>query len=604
MVYSCGNMFVKETKVKRGERAYTYVQLVEGYRDENGKVRHRVVANLGRKEELKDSGQLEKLAGAFARLDPPLAGTRRQVGALLLAWHFLRELDVAGVVDRFLPRSQRSELSVGEVVCALVASRLCSPSPLYDVAGWASGAAVRELLGIAPQLLNDDRLGRALESFAAYAESVRGLLAAGAIDRFGADAGRLHVDLTTVRVTGAYEDSALVAKGWGSDRHVARQVRTLQAATADGVSLYLRPDPGNCSELALVGASLERLAALAKPGVLMVCDSALGQPKPLCQIQRAGLRFIVPLKTTTGFRERYLGDVGPGALQAIRHVAEREKRLPPKLRTRYRGVLRDWNLDDPETGEPRCFRVAYIHSSEEQQQVAAARERALGKAEDELTRVRNGLGGRYYKTATQVQRRIGQIVGTNIQGLIGVTVGQDQAGRPTIDFKRNEDAIGRATRTDGIYALATNLPGKLTAAKILRLYKEQEVVERRHRDLKQTLKVRPIFLHNDDRIYALISIIGIALLIFGLLETQLRQALESDGQPDKRLPLLPEDRLSKPTGSNILAAFQGLDLTYTHRGIELDPLTPTQQRILDLLGIQPPWPQRGEVAAANCGKRG
>ena len=46
-------------------------------------------------------------------------------------------------------------------------------------------------------------------------------------------------------------------KGWGSDRRVARQVRTLQAASGDGVSLYLRPDPGNCSELALVG----RLAA-------------------------------------------------------------------------------------------------------------------------------------------------------------------------------------------------------------------------------------------------------------------------------------------------------------------------------------------------------
>jgi len=597
-------MFVKETKVKRGERTYTYVQLVEGYRDENGKVRHRVVANLGRKEELKDSGQLEKLAGAFARLDPPLAGTRREVGALLLAAHFLRELDVAGVVDRCLPRSPRSRLSVGEVVCALVASRLCSPSPLYDIAGWASGAAVRESLGIAPQLLNDDRLGRALESFAACAESVRGLLAAGAIERFGVAAGRLHVDLTTVRVTGAYEDSALVAKGWGSDRRVARQVRTLQAATADGVSLYLRPDPGSCSELALVGAALERLAALAKPGLLMVCDSALGQPKPLCRIHRAGLRFIVPLKTTTGFRERYLSEAGPGSLTAIRHVAEREKRLPPKLRTRYRGVLRSWELQDPETGEPCCFQVAYIHSSEEQQQVSAARERALRKAEDELTRVRNGLGGRYYKSETQVQRRVGQIIGTNIQGLISVTVGADRAGRPTIDFKRDADAISQASRTDGIYALATNLPGTLSAARILRLYKEQEVVERRHRDLKQTLKVRPIFLHNDDRIYALISIVGIALLIFGLLETRLRQALDRDGQPDKRLPLLPEDRLGRPTGANILAAFQGLDLTYTHRGIELDPLTLTQQRILDLLGIQPPWPQRGEAAATNRGKRG
>jgi len=597
-------MFVKETKVKRGERAYTYVQVVAGYRDENGKVRHRVVANLGRKEELKASGQLEKLAGAFARLDPPLVGTRREVGALLLAWRFLRGLDVAGVVDRCLPRSERSELSVGEVVCALVASRLCSPSPLYDIAGWASGAAVRELLGIPPQLLNDDRLGRALESFAVYAESVRGVLAVRAIDRFGTDAGRLHVDLTTVRVAGAYEDSALVAKGWGSDRQVARQVRTLQAASGDGVSLYLRPDPGNCSELALVGQSLERLAAFAKPGMLIVCDSALGQPKPLCQIHRAGLHFIVPLKTSTAFQERYLTEVGPAALRPIRHVAEREKRLPPARRTKYRGALCDWDVEDPETGEPRSFRVAYIHSSEEQAQIAAARERALAKAEDELTRVRNGLGGRYYKTETQVQRRVGQIIGKNIQGLITVTVAADSNGRPTIAWARDAHAIAHASRTDGVYALATNLPGKLTAGKILRLYKEQELVERRHRDLKQTLKVRPIFLHNDDRIYALISIIGIALLIFGLLETQLRQALDADDHQDKRLPLLPESRLTKPTGANILAAFQGLNLTYTHRSIELDPLTPTQQRILDLLGIQPPWPQRGQVELRNCGKRG
>jgi hypothetical protein len=599
-------MFVKETKVRRGERAYTYVQLVEGYRDETGKVRHRVVANLGRKEELKASGQLEKLAGAFARLDPPLSGTRREVGALLLAWHFLRELDVAATVDGALPRSERSELSVGEVVCALIASRLCSPSPLYDIAGWASGAAVRELLGIPPQLLNDDRLGRALELFAVYAESVRGLLAARAIDRFGTDSGRLHVDLTTVRVAGAYEDSALVAKGWSAERTVARQVRTLQAATGDGVSLYLRPDPGNCSELALVGQSLERLAAFAKPGMLMVCDSALGQPKPLCQIDRAGLRFIVPLKTSTGFQERYLAEVGSEQLRPIRHVAERERRLAPGNRTKYRGTLTAWQLEDPETGESRSFRVAYIHSSEEAREVAAARERALSKAEDELTRVRNGLGGRYYKTKEQVQRRVGQIIGTNIQGLIRVPVGQDDNGRPTITWEHDHDAIAHAAKTDGIYALATNLPdNRLTAGTILRLYKAQEVVERRHRDLKQTLKVRPIFLHNDDRIYALISIIGIALLIFGLLETQVRNALAADQQqPDKRLPLLGEDRLAKPTGANILSAFQGLNLTYTHRGIELDPLTPTQQRILHLLAIQSPWPRRGEVALANCGKRG
>jgi hypothetical protein len=592
-------VFVKETRVKRSGREYSYLQLVEGYRDEQGKVRHRVVANLGRKDALKDSGQLEALAGSFARLDPPMAGTRRSVGPLMLVEHFLRELNVKDTVDAALPRSARSVLSVGEVVCALIASRLCSPSPLYDVAGWASGAAVHELLGIPPALLNDDRLGRALETFAVYSEHLRSRVAACAIERFGVSAGRLHVDLTTVRVAGAYEDSALIAQGWGSDRRVARQVRTLQACTPDGTVLYSRPDPGNASELTLVGGSLERLLALSGPGLLIVCDSAMGQPKTLREIDQAGVRFIVPLRASAGFRERFLADVGHHALRPVRYVPEREAKLPAAQRTRFKGALRDWEITNSDAPALK-LRVAYIHSSEEATQVADARQRALQKAEDALGRMRNGLGGRYYKTRLQVERRIGQILTNNIAGLIDVKV-TTRKGKLTLTWQRNQEAIGTAAAFDGIYALATNLPGRISAGHVLRLYKAQQIVERRHRDLKQTLKVRPIFLHNDDRVHALISIVGISLLIFGLIEAQTRAALGEDQQ----LPgLLPEGRAAKPTGRNILAAFQRLGLTYTHHGIQLDQLTDTQQHILDLLKIQPPWPQQTDLTLANRGKWG
>jgi transposase len=78
---------------------------------------------------------------------------------------------------------------------------------------------------------------------------------------------------------------------------------------------------------------------------------------------------------------------------------------------------------------------------------------------------------------------------------------------------------------------------------VLEVYKDQWIVEQRHRDLKQTLHVRPIFLHNDDRIHALIAVIGIALLIYGLIEADLRAALG----PHTPLPgLLPEDATRSP----------------------------------------------------------
>ena len=582
-------MYVKRHAVRRGNKRYVYLRLVQAYRDEHGRVRHRVLKTLGREDELKASGQLEQLMGSFARLDPPLAGVRRDVGPLLLAGHFISELDLVATVDRALPQRGRQQLSVGEAVAALVCSRLCSPSPLYDIAGWASGAALQELLGIPAVLLNDDRLGRALEILAVYAETLRGTLAARAIARFGVDAGRLHVDLTALRVCGAYEDSALVSNGWAQGQGVGRQVRVLQAATADGVSLYVRPEPGNAAEVSLIAQSLERLRDLSGPGGLLILDSACGHPKTLCEIARAGLRFIVPLRAQTGFRDRFLADVGDSALRAVRYVSQREQDIAPELRTRYRGALRDWEVTDPQTGETRQFRVAYIHPSEEHREIAAARERALTKAEQQLQRVKNGLGGRYYKTRKQVDTRVARIITPNIEGLITTTTSTRNA-KPTLTFKRDHAAIATAARTDGIYALATNLPGKrLTAGQLLRDYKGQQIVERRHRDYKQTLKVRPIFLHNDDRIYALTSIIGIALLIFGLIETETRKAL---GDSELLPGLLPENRAAKPTGRNVLAAFQGLSLTYTHAGIELDRLTHTQRRVLELLNITPPWPEQ------------
>jgi hypothetical protein len=362
--------------------------------------------------------------------------------------------------------------------------------------------------------------------------------------------------------------------------------------------LYLRPDPGSAAELTLVGAALERLLALSGPGMLMVCDSALGQPKTLCQIDRAGL-FVVPLRASTGFRDRYLAELGSERLRPLRYVAEREARRPAGQRTRYRGALTDWQLDDADTGERRTFRVAYIHSSEEAREVAAARQRALSKAEEQLARVVRGLGGRFYKTKAQVERRVGQIIGPNIAGLIDVTVAT-RAGKPTLAYARDPAAIEHAAATDGIYALATNQPGRLTAARVLALYTDQQIVERRHRDLKQTLKVRPIFLHNDDRIHALVSVVGIALLVFGLIESQTRHALAGDQLPG----LLPEGRAAKPTGRNVLGAFQGLGLTYTADGIVIDRLTHTQRRILELLQIPLPWPEQGQPALANCGRRG
>lgn len=588
-------MYPRVKRVRRGDQVYEYVQLVTGERVD-GKVRQRVVATLGRLDELKASGQLDRWAGAFARLDPPPVGTRREVGALLLVEHYLRRLGLVELIDAAAPMRGKSLLTHGEVISALVANRLTAPAPLYDVAGWAGQAAIAELLRIPAGLLNDDRLGRALEAFQPVAEDLRGRLMLTTLDHFDVDASRLHLDLTTMRFAGAYPDSTLIKKGWGADRTVARQVRTLQACTPDGVALYLRPHKGSEAELTCLGQALETLQALTPPGLVIVADSAFGHLGSLCEADRKGVKFVVPLRADTGWADRFEAEVAGGldALSDLEHVAERDRHLPPQRRTRWRGLLTSYPTTDPKSGSHHDLQVAYIWSSEEAASVAEARERALTKAEADLTRVRNGLGGRYYKTLEQVRTKVARIVHPQISALLTVTPGTNpHTGKPTLSWHREKTAIRDASRLDGLYALATNLPtgqpGALTATSVLNIYKDQWIVEQRHRDLKRAspLRVRPVFLHNDDRIQALLGVVGIALLIFGLIEADLRKRLPS-GQ--ERLPgLLPEGRAAKPTGRNILTAFDGLAFTYTKTGPVLDRLTPTQRQILALLDIPLPW---------------
>ena len=84
------------------------------------------------------------------------------------------------------------------------------------------------------------------------------------------------------------------------------------------------------------------------------------------------------------------------------------------------------------------------------------------------------------------------------------------------------------------------------------------------------------------------SVIGISLLVFGLIEAELRAAL-GDGVA---LPgNLPEGRAAKPTARAAVAAFDGLSVTYTPSGLVLDRLTHVQRVILALLGIPLRWPE-------------
>ncbi|MEV0186553.1 hypothetical protein AB0I54_46270 [Streptomyces sp. NPDC050625] len=96
----------------------------------------------------------------------------------------------------------------------------------------------------------------------------------------------------------------------------------------------------------------------------------------------------------------------------------------------------------------------------------------------------------------------------------------------------------------------TSRPGHQSdRGQILVQYKGQGAVERRYHDFKGPLAVTPLFVQHNHRTAALIQLICLALLVFGLIERQARRALGPDQTMAGRYP---DNRRVRSTGQMIL----------------------------------------------------
>ncbi len=163
------------------------------------------------------------------------------------------------------------------------------------------------------------------------------------------------------------------------------------------------------------------------------------------------------------------------------------------------------------------------------------------------------------------------------------------AAKPTLTWHFDADALDAEAATDGWYALLTNLdPAQANTAEVFRRYKGQEVVERRYSDFKGPLAVSPFFLKTNRRIEALITVICLALLIFCLIERQVRKAIEP---AETMIGLHPDSpgRKAKPTRRLIfynLAKLRLIPASGTDPPIIAQPVG-IQATLLDHLDIKP-----------------
>lgn len=502
----------------------------------------------------------------------------RTAGALPVVAKLADRLGLVEAVDRFCPIRSVADYTHGQVVLALVANRLTHPRPLSSFEEWGDDFAVQETLGIASCKLNDDRLGRTLDVLADRLPQVLNLVARRAIERFGISIAELHWDLTHLAFTGSYraqdEEYPQVRKGRTPEQTIVRQVRVGLLVSSDGaVPLLGESFDGNREDTTSVEPALARLDGLraALPQgepPLVVGDSKLLSAGNVRAFEARRLRFVCPHRKDAPMKRR-LAALDESLLAPLAYRPERHKNVEPRYLAR----------EDELTLAGVALRALYVLSLDDRDAARAQRERQLVRAEEEIDKLNRGVPEKR-RTQADVERRAQTILERRrVESLIRLAV-VEQGGYPQARIERDPDAIAEAERLDGRYCLVSN-DQALSADELFAAYKRQHLVEGRFADFKGPLAVRPVFLHSNRRVTALVGVISLALLLYGLVERTVRRGLQTLHEDERRLL---QKRIGRATGRKIFEQLRSLTAVRVRDGpLRLAQPRPAQQLLLQLL---------------------
>jgi transposase len=521
----------------------------------------------------------------------------RLLGSLPLIAHFARRLEIKRTIDRLCPSRNNAHLSHSEVALAIIANRLTQPKAMYQILGWAQTWGVREVFGIDPGGLNDDRLGRCLDALAPTIDAIQGEVTVAAVGQFDLDLSQLYWDLTSVVLQGEYppaeQDPAYPKPAYGfGGEDGCKQLRVGELVTADGgVPVWHHTYDGQQADVGTVVAQMEAFRRqVGLPECLVIGDTKLLSDAVIAKLRRQQAHFLAPLPHRKELDEEFLA-LDPAGWAELAYVAKRQERLGPEERTQYLGQEVPWQWTDPETGRPETFRRLYVISSEERATCRKVRGQQMARAEAELTKMVAGLGKRQLKRVEQVQSRVEQVLGKRrVAGLYRVTVTHGEGGLSLV-WEVDQEALAGVEALDGYYVLLTSWPPeKATSLELLVRWKQEGQIERRFSDWKGPLRVRPLFVTSNARMAALVLLLHVALMIYCLIEREARRRLAEQGRL-KVERLLAGHVAAVPTGENLLLAFEHLFVIIEEdeqgRHAEMSALSAIQRELWRLLGLDP-----------------
>ncbi|MCC6009363.1 MAG: IS1634 family transposase [Rhodobacteraceae bacterium] len=539
-------MYVRVSK--SGNRSY--LQIVEGYRDEAGRVKQKVIANLGRLDKMgeKDlSALIHGLQRAVGRPEtlpePPKFDSSKAFGDVWVLHQLWHELGLSDALRRAL-RSSRRQFDAEALVRAMVFNRLIDPTSKIGVVEWLRTET--SMPGIDPEAVHHMQLMRAMDALEENRDAVEQAVANQLHPLLDQDLSVVFYDVTSVRIHGAAQlEDDVRAYGQSKDvQGIGRQFALGVIQTAEGLPIAHEVFEGNVVETRTLIPILQRLQKrFALKRIVIVADRGLlsldnvDALEELGRAQGVSVDYIlaVPARRYAAFAD-ILREAQPSLDSAD---APADQDVITETRWEERRLVIAHNA--ARAAEQTAVRQSIIAELD-----------ALGEAlARKLDAQDAGVNGRGRRSSDRgaYQRFHKALVEKQMTRFI-----KPDLGSPSFTYCVDEEALEQAERLDGKLLLVTSL-SDMTPEEIVDRYRSLADIERGFRVLKSEIEIAPVYHRLPDRIRAHALICFLALVLYRILRMRLKAA-QSPVSPSRLLKSL--GRIQKHTVHVGANAYHGI----------------------------------------------
>ena len=514
-------MFIKVTQT--GNRRYA--QLVESFRNEEGKPRQRTLCTLGR---LEAGGEVDTLIASLQRAQgmapatSALDGLRftdsRHAGDIWALSELWRSL---GFDDLALAwRRSKSEVDVLSCLRLMVMNRLCDPGSKLGVLRWLETVALPAGVGAVSE---HQHLLRAMDVIDEYSDRLGDRLAMLMRPLIDQDLSVVFYDLTTVAVTGQTDlEDDVRAYGMAKSGLVERQFMLSLVQTAEGLPIAHEVHPGNTAEAKtllpmirglLARYPLKRVVLIADRGLLSTANiEELG--KLQTQLKKDGrdvaVEYIlaVPAARYGDFADdlKKLHEAQDNKQEWCAETQWKGSRLVvahDPFGAARRTTARDKTIEELLKLGQHCSGKL---DEQDQSEQAGKKKKTKGRPMSD-----SGTKARFYHAVKDAH--MAHVIKVDLK---------DELFSYAID----EEKKRYLELLDGKLLLVTNTSE--TAAEVVQRYKSLADIERGFRVLKSDIEIGPVYHRLPQRIRAHALICFMALVLYRVMRMRLKAAKRSE----------------------------------------------------------------------------